>query len=673
MVQISKLFPLKHLFVYTLFMTLSVTTAQGSSAEDVLDLDLESLMQIQITSAGRKVQNLNEVPAAAYVIDQEAIRNSGATSIPEALRLVPGIQVARISSSKWAISSRGFNSTFANKLLVQIDGRSVYTPSFSGVYWDMQTVVLEDVERIEVIRGPGATLWGANAVNGIINIITKQASDTQGVLLSGAAGSHDRFMGTARYGNQLNEDTYGRFYLHRHDQASYQFGADQTDAEDNWHTASGGFRLDGDLGLDDSWTLQGDLIANENNQLVSPYTTPYPPYQSVVHDQFSSSGHNLLGRWQHHFSENNKLTTQLYYDYTNRDEIYMEQTHQTLDFDLSHHLQVGERHDLIWGLGYRNIQDEFDNTFQVSLTPDSRTIQLFSGFLQDEIELVRETFWLTIGSKLEHNDYTGFEVQPNIRALWKADQSQTFWASVARAVRTPSRVEEGGRIVTQVIPPAPPTIPFPVPVAIVGNPEFTSEELIAYELGYRYCAAKEFSLDLALFYNDYDHLQSYGSSRTMDLQFSNAIEGDAYGLELTAKWIPSLWLETELGYSFIQLAMTDEQNYQFAPDEVYEDSSPRHQVSARTHFIIGERLHLNLWLRYVDELKEASLSFNNEKEVDAYLNLDANIRWIVREGLELTLVGQNLIGGRRVEFVSESFTAPIEIGPSVYAKITWEY
>ena len=247
------------LTIFLVLLALSLASIPVQAAEnDMLDLDLSSLMQIQITSAGRKAQNLADVPAAVYVIDQDDISNSGVTSIPEALRMVPGLQVARISSSTWAITSRGFNGTFATKLLVQIDGRSVYTPSYSGVYWDSQNVVLEDVERIEVIRGPGATLWGANAVNGVINIITKQSSDTQGGLVSVGAGNHEKLMATARYGTQFSGDTYGRFYVNRHDQDSFEFLADKTNAFDDWDATSGGFRLDGDRGLKDSWTFQGD-------------------------------------------------------------------------------------------------------------------------------------------------------------------------------------------------------------------------------------------------------------------------------------------------------------------------------------------------------------------------------------------------------------------------------
>jgi len=638
---------------------------------EILDLELKELMQIQITSVGRKAQNISDVPAAVYVINQNDIKNSGATSIPEVLRIVPGLQVARISSSKWAISSRGFNGTFANKLLVQIDGRSVYTPTYSGVYWGVQNVVLDDVERIEVIRGPGATLWGSNAVNGIINIITKPASDTQGVLLSAATGSHDNALATIRYGTQINEDTYGRFYLNRHDQASYTFAADKSDASDDWQMTSGGFRFDGDVGLDNSWTVQGDLYRGKNNQRIDTYWSAAPPYFSQVKDRLESSGYNLVARWQHNYTEKSSWTLQVYYDVSNRDEIILEQTQQVADIDFQHRFQPAKRHDLVWGVDYRLNKDDFDNTYQVSLTPDSQTTDLFSAFLQDEITLLDNRIWLTLGAKFEHNDYTGMEIQPNLRLLWKPKEKHSFWTSVARAVRTPSRIEDSGAVTTYVV--APPTV-F-AKVAISGDRNLKSEKLIAYEAGYRYHQNQDFSINFDFFYNDYSDLLAYRqTSQLGTIYFSNAMEAHTYGFEVTTEWAPFPWLENDLSYSYIEVRASNKSPSDLSLEAVTEGSSPQHQISLRSKLRISENFHINLWGRYTDSLPTASVVAAKERIViDDYFSLDSNIIWQIKDGLELSLVGQNLLDNRHLEFVQESFTSPIEIERSVYAKLLWEF
>ena len=656
--------------IILVLLALALASIPVQAAEnDMLDLDLSSLMQIQITSAGRKAQNLADVPAAVYVINQKSIKNSGATSIPEVLRMVPGLQVARISSSKWAITSRGFNGTFANKLLVQIDGRSVYTPSYSGVYWDVQNVVLEDVERIEVIRGPGATLWGSNAVNGIINIITKQSSDTQGGLMSGGVGNQEKLLATARYGTQFNKNTYARFYVNRHDQKAYKLLADKTDAYDDWDMSSGGFRLDGDHDLNNSWTLQGDLYHGQNDQIDTLWIETPPYANSRIENTASTYGHNLLARWTHKSSEKSSKTIQIYYDFTNRDESYLEQTNHTLDIDLQHRFQLGVTHDIVWGLGYRLNKDDFENTYQVGVTSEKTTTNTISAFLQDEITLLANKVWLSLGSKFEHNEYTGYEAQPNIRILFKPQENHSLWASISRAVRTPSRMESSGRITTAVIPPT------PIRISIFGNSNFDSEELTAYEIGYRHNPFPNFSLDLALFYNDYSKLQSYSQeSYVAPIFFCNTMEGETYGIELTAKWLPTTWLETEWSYSYINLSMDDAQKTGFSPVTTVEGSSPSNQISGRAQIEIFENLHLNLWGRYTDKLTASSVTaVQNNIIVSDYFSLDANIKWVLIEGVELTIAGQNLLDSKHLEFVSEQFTLPTEIERSIYAKLNWKF
>ncbi|MBF0572327.1 MAG: TonB-dependent receptor plug domain-containing protein [Desulfamplus sp.] len=643
-----------------------------SHAEEtqMLDMDLKSLMEMQITSAGRKEQNLADVPAAVYVIHQEDIQNSGATSIPEVLRMVPGLQVARISSSKWAISSRGFNSTFANKLLVQIDGRTVYTPAYSGVYWDVQNVVLEDVERIEIIRGPGATMWGANAVNGIINIITKQSSDTQGNLISAGTGNHETVMAAYRYGTQFNKNTYGRFYAGRHDRDSFKFEQDGTDANDDWQMTNGGFRLDGDVGLNDSWTFQGDLYHGDNNQRVDSFWMSTPPYHTQVQDKMNTNGANLLARWQRKLSNKSSFNLQFYYDFTNRDEIYLEEKNDIFDIDFQYHFQMNNWNDIVCGLGYRLHNDDFDNSYQIQMTPDSRRDELFSAFIQDEISLIKNCLWLTSGSKIEHNYYTGFEIQPNLRLLWKPTAKHNLWTSVAHAVRTPSRIEDSGKIITALIPE-----PVFQEIAVYGRSNFDSEQLTAWEAGYRYIPAKNLAFDIALHYDAFEDLQSYSQeSFFAPIYFANSMYGNSHGVEIMAVLSPIDWIEIELSYSYIELEMTQDGDTNFYTEKLIEGSSPINQFFIKNNIKLSKNITLNIWGSYTDKLAATSLTAaRNNITIDDYFNLDANLQWRFKKGMVITLAGQSLLDNRHLEFIQESFTSPIEIERSIYTKLTYNF
>lgn len=638
---------------------------------EIFDMDLATLMKIQIISAGRKEQNLADTPAAVYVLNGEDIRNSESTSIPELLRWVPGLQVARISSSKWAIASRGINGTLSNKLLVQIDGRSVYTPSYSGVYWDMQNVMLDDIERIEVIRGPGATLWGANAVNGVINIITKPASDTLGGRFSAMAGNHEGPSASFRYGKQLHTDLYGRFYVNHHAEDSYKFLADQTDAHDDWHVTSSGFRLDRDVRLEDSWTLQGDFYNGKEEQQVYPYWEEGSPRPLTADDTIDIQGYNLIGRWQHNYTETNSWTLQAYFDYTDRQEIYLGQNYKTIDLDFQHRFQWLKRQDIVWGLGYRNIQDHFNNTYLVAFSPDKQTNNLFSGFIQDEINLVSNRLWLTLGAKLEHNDYTGLESQPSARILWKLTEGHNVWTSVSKAVRTPSRAEESGRIVLGINP----NPPFPAMV-VKGSTAMEAEKVIAYGAGYRYVKSAAFSFDIALFYNDYGELADFSYTQAT-IRFANGMEGTSHGLELNTQWRPVSWLTTELTYNYVtfNMELLDPVNSRFSNlDIVTENASPQHQISLSTGIDLNKKTRLNIMGRYVDKLKVPSTAaYLQGLKVDDYLALNVNIRWLPMENFEIMLAGQNLTDSAHLEFINEYYTPAIEIEPSIYTKLTWKF
>ncbi|NJD06727.1 MAG: TonB-dependent receptor [Methylococcaceae bacterium] len=665
---------------------LSATTALAEPAE-LSDLNLEQLMGMQITSASKKSQKLSDVAAAVHVITQEDIRRSGVTSIPEALRLAPGIQVARIDANKWAISARGFNGRFANKLLVLMDGRSVYTPTFAGVYWEVQDTVLEDIDRIEVIRGPGATVWGANAVNGVINIITKQAGKTRGGEISVGAGSQERAFGSARYGFELSDDTHARVYFKGFDRERFPVrDAADRGSSDAWNMQRGGFRLDHDGKAGERFTLQGDLYTGSLRQSID-LAQLSAPYSLHVHDTANVSGANLLGRWQKALGLGEEVSLQVYYDRNVRNEVFLNETRDTFDIDFQHHLGVGERQDLIWGLGYRYSHDNFSNPTFVQFGNGARGVHLFSGFLQDEISLVPEKLKLTLGTKLEHNDFTGFEIQPSLRLAWTPNSHHALWGAVSRAVRTPSRSDDAANTHLLVLPPLSGVNPtgFPIAVSPVHNKAMNAETLLGFELGYRFIPSSSLSLDTALFYNDYDRLRTISFGPVLlrrsanglyidqTLPFSNIESARSYGGEASLVWNPlSNWsLQAQYSYLGLETTFSDRQ---FANNiNLDEISTPQQQWSLRSGWDLPQHLELDLWLRYVDRIQAgipAPLRIND------YLTLDARLGWRPHPSLDLALVGQNLLDGAHPEFIMESGYQQhtvVEVPRAFFLKLNWRF
>ncbi|HJT81348.1 MAG TPA: TonB-dependent receptor, partial [Chthoniobacterales bacterium] len=496
--------------------------------EELKKLSVEQLLDIDVTSVSKYPQKLSAAAAAVAVLTPDDLERSGVTNIPDALRLVPGLDVAQVDAHTWAISSRGFNDIFANKLLVLMDGRTLYTPLFSGVFWEVQDTFLQDIDRIEVVRGPGATLWGANAVNGVINVITKSARDTQGTLIFGGGGTEELGFGGARYGAKINDETFIRIYAKYNNRDSSLLPND-TDADDAWDMFRSGFRLDWEPGKADSLTFQGDIYAGHEDEVYTVPTVAFP-FAGIVASRDNVAGGNLLGRWTERFSATSDITMQAYWDRTVRNSAVFHETRDTGDIDFQHRFGLGEHQEVIWGLGYRVTHDDVENSLNVSLFPDSRTLNLYSGFVQDDITILPDRLRLTIGSKFEHNDFTGFEIQPSGRISWTPVQSQTVWGSISRAVRTPSIAENDLRL-----NPAPPIPVPPGTLTIFGNPAIDSEELIAYEIGYRCQPFYQLTFDLSAFYNDYDKLRSIepltpgpiGPSTARNLLF-----GEAYGTEI---------------------------------------------------------------------------------------------------------------------------------------------
>lgn len=655
-------------------LAIALPAQAATGGNEFLELDIAQLMNITVTSVAKRDQRLADAPAAVFVITQEDIRRSGVTSIADALSMAPGIQVSQISASKWSISSRGFAGFTSNKLLVLMDGRSVYSPAYSGVFWDAQNTLLEDIDRIEVIRGPGGTLWGANAVNGVINIITKKAQDTQGGLARASFGGEGSMSAAGRYGGKISETTFARFYVSYDDFAANRLLATEADGNDSWQPKQTGFRMDGRPDGKREWTLQGDLYNNEGDQWVMPYWTSTSAYPASLDDQWDAKGGNLLGRWRQELGADQALTFKAYYDYNKRSDAVFNLEFNTIDLDLQYESKLGQRQNLTMGAGYRSIKGEFDETYLVSL-PD-RDDSVYSAFLQDEINLVADRLWLTLGSKYEHNDYTGNEWQPSAKLLWKPEAKHSLWGSVSRAVRTPSIVEQYGRVLMVRYPAG----PYVGNLSFVGNPDFDAEIVNVYELGHRWQATGNLSLDLTLFYNDYDEIYAVIPNISgVDIEgvVDNAQSGNGQGFELAADWKVRPWLSFALAYSYLETDLTADAaklGSQVNNDWVSK-SAPKNQVSLRSSIALAEDWRLNLWLRYVDRIycRDSMNFYQTAVAIDDYVVLNANLMWTPTKELEFMLAGQNLTDSGQVRYLSEYQTPATETERVVFGKVTWRF
>lgn len=646
--------------------------------KSLLPLSLEELINIQVTSVSKTPEKAREAPAAIHVITGEDIRRSGATSIPEALRMVPGMNVARLTAKQWAVSSRGFNDVFANKLLVLIDGRSVYSPLFAGVFWEQQDTLLEDIERIEVIRGPGATLWGANAVNGVINVITKSARDTQGGLVTAGAGTEEVGFGGVRYGGKPAKNIAIRGYakyFERDDQAL----AHGKDAADEWRMGRGGFRLDWDASPDDLATFQGDIYSGSVGETTQTALLA-PPFSRKNTGDNNIAGGNVLARWSHVFSKSSNMQLQAYYERTDREDVGIIRHESTdiVDLDFQHQFAWGERQKVVWGAGYRLASDSIEPGALASFNPASRTTNLFNLFVQDEIALLKDKLALTLGSKFEHNDYSGFEIQPSARLLWTPHRRHTVWASVSRAVRSPSRSDQDVRANVAALPPGAlgPGSPLAV-VSVFGDRDFKSEELIAYELGYRVQPHRNLSLDFAGFVNTYDSLQTFergapfpeGSPAPPHLVIptirSNKMTGETCGGEAVATWQAQKWWRLSGTYSFLSMQLHTDPGSTDAAAEAPEGQSPRNQFMLRSLMDLPHNIELDCTLRYVDRLPDI--------KVPSYLEADVRVGWKPTKKLELSIVGQNLFDNQHPEFNRGAVFPSTEVQRSAYFKLTLKF
>lgn len=665
--------------------TLALGPARGDemSVRALKELSLEELTNLSVTSTSKKQERVAVASAAVDVLTPGELLRAGARTLPEALRLVPGLAVARVNGNDWAISSRGFNDTFANKLLVMVDGRTVYTPLFSGVYWQMQDVLLEDLARIEVVRGPGGALWGANAVNGVINIISKPAKDTQGVLMSGGAGTEALGFGQVRYGAQVSENSWGRVYVKTGTRDNTPLSNGDPANDRATHT-QGGFRYDWQPETARTFTLQGDVYGGRYDQtFIVPTATA--PYRVPVEHQLETMGANGLARWTQEFSADSILRVQAYFDHAQQQSrpmqaglpnIAHDESVNTLDLDVQQQWRWGERNDLVAGGGYRMIGDEFEGTPRLTLNPTDRTVSVFNTFVQDELKLVPDTLSLIAGTKLEHNDMTGWQLQPSGRLRWTPTDNQTLWGGVSRASRTPSRAEQ------DLVRPSlylPGQFPGQPPTALVfrGSREFDAENLTAYEIGYRVRPWKPVSFDVALFLNDYEKLRTLEPGPadlstlpdyvTIPVRPGNLMEGRTYGTELSVRWEPVSFWQLRVGYTYLGMELHTEAGSGDTVSTSASGSSPRHQVQVHSSLDLSHDVQFDAFFRWIDALPALG--------VDAYPSLDLRLAWSPRPGWQISVVGQNLLDNRHAEFggISLGGSFATEVPRSVYGKLSFQF
>ncbi|MFM9961570.1 MAG: TonB-dependent receptor plug domain-containing protein [Planctomycetaceae bacterium] len=624
-------------------------------------VEVPALQQV-VTTVSRQESTLGKSPAAVFVITQEDIRRSGFRSIPEILRTAPGVNVARLESNTWGVSVRGFNDEFANKLLVLVDGREVYSPAFGGVHWDIVDTMIEDIERIEVIRGPGGTIWGNNAVNGVINIITKRAKDTQGGLATGGGGTEERAFGSVRHGGQVDANTHYRYYAKGFGRDESSFSANPND---NWRQGRMGFRLDS-LQNADSYTVQGDIYAGTHGD----FQSSLPPVSMPDRDHVY--GGHLLARMTHTIADDTDWRLQVFYDSQNRQLENVGnpfvRRQGLFDLDFQYRFPLTEDQQIICGAGYRFSHDKFNTTPDLiapalTFDPDNQIYSTYSLFAQDEIELLEDQLFFTIGSKFSWNAFSNFEIQPNARLSWMPDPRFMGWASVSRAVRIPTRADDA---LSASIGPLPISLP---------NRGLGSEEVIAYELGWRLAPTDDVFFDFALFYNEYDDLRTseFFAPPAARIRGDNLF-AETYGFEVASTLQLTDWWSMKVAYTLLDIeahlkpGSTDSSTpIRIASEQAAEGGSPQNQVYARSSWNLSSDWQVDLGLRYVDQLPVVN--------VPHYLVGDARVAWRPRKNLELSVAGQNLFDNSHPEFggMIVRSSAITQVERSVYGMVEYRY
>lgn len=640
------LFP-KILTVFSLICSIMATPV---FAKGLMEMSLEELMTLQVTSAAKAPTSLLKTPAAIYVITQEDIRRSGANSIPELLKMVPGMNVAQLDSNRWAISARGFSGQFANKLLVMIDGRSVYTPFFSGVLWDVQDLILAEIDRIEVIRGPGAALWGANAVNGIINIITRSVEETIGTQVTAWVGTEERGGLSLMQSSELGTSSYLRLTAKGFVRDDSQLNG--ADANDDMAMGRVGFRWDY-TGHNWNGKTTGSFYQGQDGANYDRVSHE-GDYHHLVNDDTEVVGGHILTSWSRQLSNKSKLSFQLYFDDSHREEFPYDEDLQVVDAEFQHNYEFSPGHKLTLGGNFRTYFDDLTAHTHIFIDPPSDRYNLYSVFIQDDYPLL-DNLILTLGSKFEHNDFTGWEFQPNSRLLWEVSDTVSLWGAVSRAVRTPSRYEATGQIVVALYPPGHELNSSPIPAIynFSGSDDFKAEELTAYEFGLRSLLDEDFSIDISIFYNDYNKLRTASDPKTTIIvdelgayfelvgTANNDLEGETYGLEAAIEWQLTDDWKLVGSYSYMEM------DFDFAGElEAFLNSFyARHQGSLQSRLNLPHNIETDLWLTYTDEI-----SIQNQPEI---WDLSVRLGWQPTPQWQLELIGQNLLHDHNKQLTSE--------------------
>ena len=657
-----------------LAISIPISAPAQNPPQDLSKLSVEDLMNVEVTSVSKKEQKVSQTAAAIFVITQEDIRRSGANNIPDLLRMVPGVNVAQINSNIWAISVRGFNGEFSNKLLVMLDGRIVYLPTFSGVFWDVLDVPLEDIQRIEVIRGPGGATWGANAVDGVINIITSKASESRGALVVAGVGNLDQGFGTLQYGGAAGKNTDYRVFAKYFNQYDLP-GLLGPNGGDGWHVLRGGFRVDSKLSPKDDLAVTGDIYTSRTGDIGGTVDSISSPAVQSEFSESNTTGGYVQADWIHRQSERSDTLLQVSFDRYRRNDALRE-TRNTLDLDFSHHFLWGSRQDVVWGVGYRYSSSTTDGNLFFSLKPPNLNTQLFSAFVQDEVSVVPDRLSLIAGVKVEHNYFTGFGVMPTLRATWALHEHQMVWAAISRALRTPSEIDTASQLTVNGF--VPPTGP-PVLIRVVGNPAFQNEREITYEAGYRIQPYDRLSVDLTAYYNSYTQLQTSEPQPSfletdpppphiiMPLEYANLMRGQTHGVEGFATWkVNSRWTLTP-AFAFeeihLHLDPSSQDTLSVAADQ---GSTPRQWARVGSHLALVHNLAWDVSATFVGRLANPAVA--------SYTRVDSQLTWQLREHLSASLVGQNLAQDHHIEFLNTGGTGFSNyMKRSGYVKLTWRF
>jgi iron complex outermembrane recepter protein len=650
--------------------------AQSTSSRDLTQISLEDLMHLEVTSVSRKEQPLSKVPGSIYVINQSDIRHSGATNVPDLLRMVPGVDVARVNANTWAITIRGFNYRYSGKVLVLVDGRTVYSPAFSGVYWDQQSMPLENIDRIEVIRGPGGTVWGANAMNGVINIITKRAEETQGLLLSTVTGNYDRAQAMIQYGSVAGPKLAWRAW------ARYAMNGNSPSlpgnaAVDDGHTSQAGFRSDWNLSPADKMTVQGDISGNSEQQTITTLQWTHLPDMFRFNDPVRVGAGNLMGRWNHVFANGSETTLQVYYDRFRRvDQAINVVT--TGDADFQYHLHAGQRNDIVVGTDFRIADQVYSGGYEISFGSGHRRDKLVSTFIQDELALT-DKLALTIGTKLEGNSYTGFEYEPSVQLAWSPVDRRTFWFSAAKAIEQPSWLYTETHLDVASVP-----LPggnFGL-IGINGNPLGASPRVFNYEVGYRAQVSPKLTVDSSLFVADYRRLPTLEPQTPyftlspapphLEIPSTYANLGKAvdYGVEVSARWTAAKWWRLSPGLSYLRMHLYEDPRSADTGFISSERESPRTQAQLRSEIKLRHDVEWDTSAYYVSSIIDATGTLG---KVPAYTRVDTRIGKRLGEYAELSISGQNLLRAKHAEFLDGLQVTPLEAGRAVVARLTWRF